>query len=123
MHRKADLEKLAKILKLSQYQRNILISNQDKYDMTGLIKRGDVLYAPHSLRTKSVFEILYRAFTGKSADLIGQDKMLLQGQRKIKFYAGGFHCVSVGQFKYYADPDGRAIPKHIFEQIVSANKR
>lgn len=80
MRKKADVEILAKNLGLSPYQQDILISNQDKYDMSGLVKRGGVLYAPHLLRTKSIFEIARRALTGASADLIGQDRMLLCGQ-------------------------------------------
>lgn len=123
MHKKADVEKLAKAMGLSQYQQDVLMSNQDKYDMAGLVKRGEVLYAPHLLKTKSIFEIARRALTGDSADLIGQDKMLLRGQRKIKFYAGGFHCVSLGQFKYYADKDGHAVSRDFFMRAVEANKR
>lgn len=123
MRKKADVEKLAKAMGLSQYQQDVLMSNQDKYDMTGLVKRGGVLYAPHLVKTKSIFEIARRALTGDSADLIGQDKMLLRGQRKIKFYAGGFHCVSVGQFKYYADKDGHAVSRDIFLQAIESNKR
>ena len=122
MYKKADVQKIINNLDLSQYQKNVLISNQDKYDFTGLIKRGGVLYAPYLLRTKNIFEIVRYALIGKSADLIGQNKMLLQGQRKIKFYAGGFHCVSVGQFKYYADKDGRAVPRNIFLKAISLNK-
>ncbi len=122
MYKKADVQKIINNLDLSQYQKNVLISNQDKYDFTGLIKRGGVLYAPYLLRTKNIFEIVRYALIGKSADLIGQNKMLLQGQRKIKFYAGGFHCVSIGQFKYYADKDGRAVPRNIFLKAISLNK-
>ncbi len=122
MRKKADVEILAKNLGLSPYQQDILISNQDKYDMSGLVKRGGVLYAPHLLRTKSIFEIARRALTGASADLIGQDRMLLCGQRKIKFYAGGFHCVSVGKFKYYADKDGNAVPRQVVMQAITDRK-
>ncbi len=123
MPRHADIEKLAQIMGLSQYQADVLKNNNGKYDLSGLVKRGGVLYAPHQMRTKSIFEIARRALTGKSADLIGPKKMLLQGQRKIKFYAGGFHCVSVGRFKYYADQDGHAVPRNIFMQSISNNKR
>lgn len=123
MSKSADIDKLAQIMGLSQYQTDVLKNNTDKYDFSGLVKRGGVLYAPHQLRTKSIFEIARRALTGKSADLIGPEKMLLQGRRKIKFYAGGFHCVSIGQFKYYADKDGHAVPRDVFMQYVSDNRR
>ncbi len=123
MQKTADVDKLAQVMGLSQYQIDVLKNNADKYDFSGLVKRGGVLYAPHQMRTKSVFEIARRALTGKSVDLIGPEKMLLQGRRRIKFYAGGFHCVSIGQFKYYADKDGRAVPRDIFMRSVSDNKR
>lgn len=123
MQKTADVDKLAQVMGLSQYQIEVLKNNADKYDFSGLVKRGGVLYAPHQMRTKSVFEIARRALTGKSVDLIGPEKMLLQGRRRIKFYAGGFHCVSIGQFKYYADKDGRAVPRDIFMRSVSDNKR
>ena len=47
-------------------------------------------------------------------DLIGENKTLLQGMRKIKFCANGYHCVRVGRHVYYADASGNDVSRGEF---------
>jgi len=108
----AQLEKLSDLLSLSPYQKNTLAAGVDKYNMSRLVKRGGVLYAPYGARglTGAVADF----FMGRRADLIGQNKTLLRAQRRIKFFRGGYHCVRIGRFMYYADASGAAISRRAF---------
>ena len=45
----SDIDKLADVLGLSTYQRNVLKSNPDIYNLSRLIKRGSALYAPRNI--------------------------------------------------------------------------
>lgn len=120
---RADIDDLAKLLSLSQYQYDVLKSNYKKYDISGLVKRGGVLYAPYLLKTDSLSSLIRTVLYGKHADLIGQNKMLASGKKKIKFYAGGFHCVCLGRFKYYADKNGRVVSRNKVMREISNLKR
>ena len=41
------LDKLSEMLNLSPYQKNTLAAGAGKYDMSRLVKRGGLLYAPY----------------------------------------------------------------------------
>lgn len=116
-----NFDRLAETMGLSLYQKETLRGNYEKYDFSRLVKRGDVLYAPHAPRP-GIFAALQRLFMGNLADLIGKNKTLLSGRRRIKFYAHGYHCVNIGQYKYYADPSGQAISRTIFRRAIGDNK-
>ena len=105
MNNKIDY--LAQNLNLSSYQANKLKMDYDRYNISRLEKRGGVLYAPYVVH--GFWGRVSRVFFGVQADLIGQNKTLLQAQRNIKFYANGFHCVKVGRYTYYADANGNNI--------------
>ncbi len=107
-----SLEYLSQTLGLSPYQENHLRLNQHKYNMGRLVKRGGVLYAPHAGR--GFIRGIGRVLFGCPADLIGKNKTLLKNQRGIKFCADGYHCVRIGRFTYYADPNGQAVSREIF---------
>lgn len=104
--------KLIDMLKLSQYQSSKLKTNYDRYNISRLQKRGGVLYAPYA--TRGVWQYLVRVLCGARADLIGQNKTLLQAQRNIKFCANGYHSVRVGKYTYYADASGRTVSRDEF---------
>lgn len=105
-------DRLAQNLHLTPYQYETIKSNYDKYDMSGLIKRGGVVYIPRA--PGGIFERIWRLVFGTPADLIGQNKILLRHQRRIKFVANGYHCVRVGKYMYYADPTGQAVSRNTF---------
>lgn len=107
---------LARYLNLNDYQARKLLSNYDRYDIAGIQKRGGVLYAPYA--THGIKSCLYALLFGARADLIGQNKVLLQAQRNIKFCENGFHCVRVGRYTYYADATGHVISKEEFLNAV-----
>lgn len=108
---------LVDCLNLNDYQVHKLKTNYDKYNMSGVQKRGGVLYVPYVSRG---FLDMVRAFLfGVPADLIGQNKVLLRAQRNIKFCENGFHCVRVGKYTYYANAAGQVISK---EDFLAATK-
>ncbi len=107
-----QIEKLSRMLNLSPYQSQTLVGGSDKYNMSRLVKRGGLLYAPYNMR--GVFGRASDILRGRRADLIGYNKTLLRGQRGIKFYAAGYHCVRIGRFMYYADSTGAAISRRAF---------
>ena len=41
-----QIEKLSRMLNLSPYQSQTLVGGSDKYNMSRLVKRGGLLYAP-----------------------------------------------------------------------------
>lgn len=110
MYNKIDC--LAQNLNLSSYQANKLKTDYDKYNISRLEKRGGVLYAPYVVH--GFLERVYNLFLGRRADLIGQNRILLQAQRNIKFCANGYHCVKVGRYTYYADATGRVVSRNEF---------
>lgn len=109
-----NIHKLSQMLNLSIYQESKLKSGSDKYNISRLEKRGGVLYAPYL--SKGIWEYIVKMLLGRRADLIGQNKTLLQAQRNIKFYANGFHCVRVGRHTYYANSMGQVVSKNEFFQ-------
>lgn len=113
MKRAPNIDLLCDTLGLSPYQRDVLKANYEKYDIARLVKRGGVLFAPH-VRRGRLFAVAAQILRGTPADLIGRHKMLLRGQRRVKFYADGFHSVNLGRFRYYADADGQAVSHEIF---------
>lgn len=117
----ARFEKLSHTMNLTPYQAQVLAAGADKYDMSRLVKRGPVLYAPHAVR--GIWQNAVRLFAGRRADLIGKTKTLLRAQRRIKFFPGGFHCVRIGRFMYYADAGGAAISREAFRRATGAAAR
>lgn len=109
-----EIDKLARALNLSVYQENVLKSNPDAYKLSGLIKRGAVLYAPRVATSHVFLNFLGRIFYGRSADLIGENKMLVRRGRGIDFRAHGFYSAPIGQYRYYADGDGNIITRATF---------
>ncbi len=107
-----NINKLSEMLALNKYQAYKLRARCDMYNMGRLEKRGGVLYAPYA--THGVWQCLCRLIFGRRADLIGQDKMLLQAQRNIKFCANGYHSVRVGKHTYYANAAGQVISRSEF---------
>lgn len=101
------VDKLARNLNLSPYQSSKLKSNYDRYNISRLEKRGAILFAPY--QSSGIWGFFMRMFRGVRADLIGENKMLLQAQRNIKFCANGYHCVRVGRYTYYADATGNVV--------------
>ncbi len=110
MHKNFD--QLIFFLRLSPYQSQTLKDNYNKYNISRLVKRGGVLYAPHA--SHGFIQKITRLFFGTPADLIGPTKTLLCNQRKISFTTNGFHCVRIGKYKYYADASGTAISREKF---------
>ena len=106
------MNNLSQILSLSPYQTNKIKTNYGKYNIARLQKRGGVLYAPYL--THGVWQYFMRVLFGVQADLIGQDKTLLQAQRNIKFCANGYHSVRVGKYTYYADAAGNIVSQQEF---------
>ena len=105
---------LAQNLNLSQYQANKLKTNYERYNISRLEKRGGLLFVPY--RLSGIFGWVGRILFGVQADLIGENKTLLQAQRNIKFCANGYHCVRVGRYTYYADASGNIVsPSEFFE--------
>lgn len=103
---------LAQNLNLSLYQSNKLKTNYEQYNISRLVKRGGVLFAPYNM--PGFFGWIGRVLFGVRADLIGENKILLQGMRKIKFCANGYHCVRVGRHIYYADASGNVVSRGEF---------
>ncbi len=106
------IDKLTYSLRLTPYQSNILKHNVNKYNMGRLIKRGGVIYAPHA--SHGIYAYVVKLLRGVRADLIGQNKILVRNKRNIKFCNHGYHCVTLGRFKYYADAMGHNISKDEF---------
>ena len=106
------IDKLTKTLRLTPYQSYVLKNNTDKYNVSRLVKRGGVVYAPHI--SHGFFGYFIKLFRGATADLIGQNKILVHNKRNIKFCNDGYHCVQVGRYTYYADAMGRNISRDEF---------
>lgn len=108
---------LAQNLNLSSYQENKIKSCYDRYNISRLEKRGGVLYAPYVVH--GFWGRVSRVLFGTRADLIGQNRTLLQAQRNIKIYANGLHCVKVGRYTYYADATGKTMSQYEFRQRIN----
>lgn len=116
----SDIDKLADVLGLSTYQRNVLKSNPDIYNLSRLIKRGSALYAPRNISSYKFINFLFGVFFGNHADLIGKNKMLVRNTRGIEFRARGFYSAPVGrQYRYYADDCGNIITRDDFFREIS----
>mgnify|MGYP004460721609 CR=1 FL=1 len=115
----ADIDKLITTLNLTEYQARVLRARHRQYDMTGLVKRGGVLYAPrNSSDGNGIIPRIRRALFGRRADLIGRNKMLLCATRRIKFMADGFHCVRIGQYQYWADKNGQSVSSEYVRRVL-----
>lgn len=99
-------------LRLTPYQSHVLKANHKKYNMGRLVKRGGVIYAPYI--NHGIYGRVLKFLYGARADLIGQNKILVQNRRNIKFMSQGFYCVKIGPYTYYADAMGRAISREVF---------
>lgn len=104
-----EIDKLASVMGLTQYQTNVLKARPDVYNIRRLVKRGSVLYAPRSIH--GVVGFVRRMFYGRPADLIGRDKMLVCNQCGIRFFAHGFYSVPIGPFRYYANDNGDIVAR------------
>jgi hypothetical protein len=114
------IENIANRLRLSPYQSYILLLHGHKYRLDSLMKRGDVLYAPHhcnlSRDTRDFFE---KVLLGPRVDLIGSDRILVADQRGVKLYDTGFFRATDREGRqYYADHHGQRITKSLFENIL-----
>jgi hypothetical protein len=105
-----QIDKLTDKFRLSPFQALLLQEHGERYNLEKLVKKGDVLYAP-LVRSGSAVK---RLFLGQSADLIGNNKILVRGRRGIKLHATGFY--SFGG-KYF-DPTGQQIARNLFYKIV-----
>lgn len=117
MSKNMNVEKLSEMLRLSPYQTYVLEINYYKYNLSRLVKRGGVLYAPYmvgaGLRHK-----MGGILRGVPADLIGADKMLVRGCRRVKFFATGCYIARENGARYYADASGRKISRDAFARAV-----
>lgn len=109
-----NIHALVHNLNLSEYQENKIKSHYDRYNISRLEKRGGLLYAPYVVH--GFWGRVSRVLFGVRADLIAENKTLLQAQRNIKFCANGFHSVKVGKYTYYADARGENISKYDFNK-------
>ena len=112
------IDKISFNLRLTPYQSDILKNNIQKYNMGRIVKRGGVLYVPYVSR--GIFAWIAKFVCGSRADLIGQNKILIQNRRKINFYKDGYHCVKIGHYKYYADASGQAISREDFLRNIKS---
>ena len=110
------IDNLTYALRLTQYQSNVLKLNHDKYNMGRLVKRGGVLYVPYM--SHGLYQWIVKMLCGSQADLIGQSHILVRKNRNITFYDGGYHCVKMGTYKYYADATGRIISYEDFKRGI-----
>lgn len=115
-----EIDKLAQVMNLTEFQVNVLKENQKHYKLSGLVKRGCALYAPRVMSQHKLIDFLLCIFVGQIADLIGENKMLVTGKRKIDFRTGGFYSAPVGRiYRYYADTNGNIITRNTFFQKTS----
>lgn len=102
--------RIAQQLRLSPYQTHVLEKNAMAYDLSRLVKRGLVLYAPYKEPNHS----LAKRLLGPRADLIGEDSLLVCDQRGIKLYSSGFFRAKDSQGRtYYADHNGMVIDRNM----------
>lgn len=118
-----DLDLLSEFLGLSNYQTTFLKNNYNKYDISRLEKRGGVLCVPYVYKRNRFIDGIYKFLFGTKVDLIGKKKLLLRAQKKVKFFAQGYHSVKVGDFIYYADKNGKDISREEFMRAVKESVR
>ncbi len=82
-----QLNKLTTLLRLSPYQISTLQQNYDKYNISRLVKRGGILYAPYKCG------FIKRILFGTPADLISPTKTIFHARRGIKFSAYGKYTI------------------------------
>ena len=117
----AHLDSICGRLNLSPFQTYILHENRYKYNLARLIKRGGVLFAPYN--EAGVRDKIGRILLGPRADLIGMDKMLVIGERRIKFYPMGCFSAHENGVRYYADAYGRRMHRELFVRTVRGTGR
>jgi hypothetical protein len=111
--------KISDRLNLSPYQRYILETNGEKYNLDHLQKRGVVLYAPYRCSiAKSPRDFIMKHIFGPRADLIGESRMLARDMRGLKIHATGFYSGIEKFHKFYADSNGARISKSIFDRVI-----
>lgn len=105
-----QLNRLSGYLGLSAYQSYILGRNATRYDLSRLVKRGGILYAPYlPNQNNGLREDVERAIFGPRADLIGPDRMLIHNRRGIKIYSSGIYRGKENGKIYYADGFGNRV--------------
>jgi len=123
MYAKSQVSKLCERLRLSPYQSYVLEMNSHKYNLSRLVKRGGGLYAPYVADgTNRWSAAAARLVRGPRADLIGPDRILVRGQRGIRFCADGCYCARHGGVKYYADAAGRPLSRDEFLRQIHARR-
>ena len=117
---KSRISMLCDQLRLSPYQAYILFMNAHKYNMDGLQKRGDILYAPYKCTlSHNTRDYVEKVFLGPRVDLVGTDRMLVIGKRGVRLYSAGFFKASDSYgHSYYADSFGQRIERSLFENIL-----
>ncbi|MDR0449290.1 MAG: hypothetical protein LBG89_02395 [Rickettsiales bacterium] len=106
-----EVERLIAIMKLSPYQAYVLQNYGHKYKLNSLKKKGPVLLAPYRNESARNFsDAIQRVLMGPRADLIGSDRILVQGQRGIKVYPAGYFKANMDGHRCYADQNGNVIP-------------
>lgn len=114
---------LCQQMRLTPFQSYILEQNAYKYNLGRLVKRGDILYVPYVTSGNRWTDAAARLLLGARADLIGPDKILVQGQRGIEFFADGRYIVRRGNTRHYIDIDGRAMGREDFWRAVNNRRR
>jgi len=117
---KANAETISVRMRLSPYQSYILSQNAHKYNLDGLLKRGDILYAPYKcMLSRNTRDYVDKVLHGPRADLIGADRMLVIGRRGVRLYAAGFfRAADDSGHAYYADSMGQRIERTLLENIL-----
>ena len=106
------INKLTINLRLTTYQSDVLKTNHKIYNIGRLVKRGGVVYVPYI--SHGIYGRILKFIYGARADLIGQNKILVRNCRNIRFYSGGYYCVKIGPYTYYADARGCPISRDEF---------
>ncbi len=114
-----DIEKLSYYLNLTEFQSDMLRRGADKYDISRLVVRGGVLYAPH--RVCALFERARCCVMGRMADLIGKDRVLMQNRRGVRLYRDGYYQGRIGAYKYRGDKNGDMVAPDVFRRKIQSN--
>ena len=117
---KTTAERISERLRLSPYQAYILSLNAHKYNLDGMQKRGDVLYAPYKcMLSNDARDYFSKVLMGPRVDLIGSDRMLVIGKRGVRLYPTGFFKAADDcGHTYYADSMGQRIERSLLENIL-----
>jgi hypothetical protein len=117
-YKNAKEAKLIDSLRLNDFQQKALFSNPEKYDLDKLVKKGVVIYAPIAKQCKCLKGRIKRLFFGPRADLVGENKILVENKRHIKLYRTGFYHSKDKDGCYWADSTGRKISRKEFFKII-----